>query len=182
MDKYSDTFTVEKSKKDFIVFRSKRINIQQYETPQDYSKDVAVVTPTDKLILTINKIFFKPNEIIFRFNNPNREFQNKLKATIHFKNIYDIVRPTPKKVVIKPDTLPKPVIKPVTLPKPVIKPVTLPKPIIKPVIRNPYIYTNVESGYSAKSFPSFYVQKYKYGPQGDKMQTTPQVAPVYSPS
>jgi len=44
-------------------------------------------------------------------------------------------------------------------------------------IKNPYIYTNVESGYSAKSFPSTYVQRYKYGPQGNKSQTTPQVSP-----
>jgi len=54
------------------------------------------------------------------------------------------------------------------------------KPIYQP-IRNPYIYTNVESGYSARSFPQVYIEKYKYGPQGDKYQTTPQVAPVYSP-
>lgn len=48
-------------------------------------------------------------------------------------------------------------------------------------IKNPYIYTNVESGYSARSFPQVYIQRYKYGPQGDKLQTTPQVAPVFSP-
>lgn len=48
-------------------------------------------------------------------------------------------------------------------------------------VRNPYIYTNVESGYSARSFPQVFVQRYRYGPQGDKFQTTPQVAPVYSP-
>jgi hypothetical protein len=50
-----------------------------------------------------------------------------------------------------------------------------------PIIRNPYIYSNVESGYSARSFPQVYIQRYIYGPQGDKPQTTPQVAPVYSP-
>jgi len=43
--------------------------------------------------------------------------------------------------------------------------------------KNPYIYTNVESGYSAKSFPSVYIGQYKYGPQGNKLQTTPQVSP-----
>ncbi len=45
-----------------------------------------------------------------------------------------------------------------------------------PMIANPYIYTNVESGYSAKSFPYVYIQRYDYGPQPGRYQTTPQVA------
>jgi len=44
------------------------------------------------------------------------------------------------------------------------------------MISNPYIYTNVESGYSAKSFPYVYIQRYDYGPQPGRYQTTPQVA------
>ncbi len=37
-------------------------------------------------------------------------------------------------------------------------------------------YTNVESGYSAKSFPSTYSAIYQYGPQRGRSQTTPMVA------
>jgi hypothetical protein len=38
------------------------------------------------------------------------------------------------------------------------------------------LYTNVESGYSAKSFPSNYNSVYQYGPQRGRSQTTPMVA------
>jgi len=38
------------------------------------------------------------------------------------------------------------------------------------------LYTNVESGYSAKSFPSTYSTIYQYGPQRGRSQTTPMVA------
>lgn len=48
---------------------------------------------------------------------------------------------------------------------------------------DPYdaLRTNVESGYSAVSFPAVYIDKYKYGPQGDAFQTTPEVAPAFLP-
>jgi len=38
------------------------------------------------------------------------------------------------------------------------------------------LYTNVESGYSAKSFPSTYNAVYQYGPQKGRSQTTPMIA------
>jgi len=41
--------------------------------------------------------------------------------------------------------------------------------------------TNVESGYSAVSFPAVYIDQYKYGPQGNGLQTTPEVAPAFLP-
>ena len=46
-----------------------------------------------------------------------------------------------------------------------------------PLQRSANLYTNVESGYSAKkSFPSTYNAVYQYGPQRGRSQTTPMVA------
>ena len=45
-----------------------------------------------------------------------------------------------------------------------------------PIYNSTNIYTNVESGYSAKSFPSTYNAIYQYGPQRYRSQTTPMIA------
>lgn len=46
-----------------------------------------------------------------------------------------------------------------------------------PLQRPANLYTNVESGYSAKkSFPSTYNAVYQYGPQRGRSQTTPMIA------
>ena len=48
----------------------------------------------------------------------------------------------------------------------------------KTLIKNPrsYLDTNIESGYSAKSFPSTYNAIYSFGPQSGRSQTTPMIA------
>ena len=52
-------------------------------------------------------------------------------------------------------------------------------PLKQPQLQNnrASLYTNVESGYSAKkSFPSTYNAVYQYGPQRGRSQTTPMIA------
>ena len=48
----------------------------------------------------------------------------------------------------------------------------------KILIKNPrsYLDTNIESGYSVKSFPSTYNAIYSFGPQSGRSQTTPMIA------
>jgi len=53
-------------------------------------------------------------------------------------------------------------------------------PLVKP-IRSAALNTNVESGYSAVSFPSVYVKSYNVGPYPGRPQTTPQVGWSYLP-
>jgi len=49
-------------------------------------------------------------------------------------------------------------------------------PLKQPQNNQASLYTNVESGYSAKSFPSTYNAVYQYGPQRGRSQTTPMIA------
>lgn len=50
-------------------------------------------------------------------------------------------------------------------------------PLKQPQNNRASLYTNVESGYSAKkSFPSTYNAVYQYGPQRGRSQTTPMIA------
>ena len=48
----------------------------------------------------------------------------------------------------------------------------------KPVVKNPFIYSNIQSGYSAKSFPNVIVQTNPWG----RAQTTPMVGVAKLPT
>jgi len=170
-----------------IIFRTNRINQNIYETPRGYLRNVSIITPENTFNLLLEKVMFKPNQVVFRFR------PNKIKLPTKIFNVSINIIKKPKEILKVTQNIPE---KPKETPKETqniseklkeIPNVTqnisvFPRTTQRyPRVSNPYIYTNVESGYSARSFPQVFVQRYRYGPQGDKFQTTPQVAPVYSP-
>jgi len=198
-----------------IIFRTNRINQNIYETPRGYLRNVSIITPENTFNLLLEKVMFKPNQVVFRFRPnkiklPTKIFNVSINIIKKPKEILKVTQNIPEKpkeipnvtqnIPEKPKEIPKVTQnipeKPKEIPKVTQnipeKPKETPKETQNisvfprttqryPRVSNPYIYTNVESGYSARSFPQVFVQRYKYGPQGDKFQTTPQVAPVYSP-
>jgi len=156
-----------------IIFRTNRINQNIYETPRGYLRNVSIITPENTFNLLLEKVMFKPNQVVFRFR------PNKIKLPTKIFNVsINIIKKT-KEIPKVTQNIPE---KPKETPKETQNISVFPRTTQRyPRVSNPYIYTNVESGYSARSFPQVFVQRYRYGPQGDKFQTTPQVAPVYSP-
>jgi len=164
-------FDIKKIKNGAIIFSTKRKNENLYETPNNFLKKALVQNENNKFILDLKKVIFKKDEIVFRFKPQNVNLPNKLaNASITFLKDID------KQKIVEMNKIEE---------RPKIQenpPLIEFKKIAPPrIIRNPYIYTNVESGYSAKSFPYVYIQRYRDGPQPNKFQTTPQVALGYIP-
>ena len=174
MELYKSNFDVFKTKSGHIIFRSNRKNQNIFETPRGFSKNISIITPDNNFTLKLEKVSLKINKIFFRFKPSNIQLPNKLSNTS--LNIIPEKKNIPpkknKKIIETKENIPEKPIEINTNSTPITKYRSFPR------FSNPYIYTNVESGYSAKSFPYVYVKRYKYGPQGDKFQTTPQVAPA----
>ena len=174
MELYKSNFDVFKTKSGHIIFRSSRKNQNIFETPRGFSKNISIITPDNNFTLKLEKVSLKINKIFFRFKPSNIQLPNKLSNTS--LNIIPEKKNIPpkknKKIIETKENIPEKPIEINTNSTPITKYRSFPR------FSNPYIYTNVESGYSAKSFPYVYVKRYKYGPQGDKFQTTPQVAPA----
>jgi len=185
MELLKSNFDVKKNNNGIIFFTAQRKNNAVYETPHNFIKKVFVENNKNKFVLQLIKVIFKKDEIIFKFKPSKNNIPNKLlntKIRIFEKN-NTLVKIPEKKLEepkINSQKLEEPKIDTLKIEEPKINNLTYQQVNVRSppkVIRNPYIYTNVESGYSARSFPSVYIARYKYGPQGNKFQTTPQVSP-----
>jgi len=139
----------------FKINKSKN-NVQNF--PNLSPTEIEISLNNQKIKLKILNTYIKPNEIIIRLKAENIGLPKILHTSIKFISTINNNNPIPTNIPIS-----------------TINPIPT---NIKKTIRNPYIYTNVESGYSARSFPSVYIQRYKYGPQPGKPQTTPMVSPI----
>lgn len=217
MELINGNFEISKMKNGQTIFKNKRINDNIYETPNHFRKECVIkINDSEEFLLNLNKVFFKKNEILFRFNKNNLNLPKNVIASITYKTDVkktdlpiksEIGKHIQEKSEIEKNKSVQPTqqIQPVQQIQPTqqiqstqqiqttqqIQPTTeINHPFHQKVQsfhsvpqyrRNPALYTNVESGYSAVSFPSVYIARYKYGPQGGKFQTTPQVALGYLP-
>lgn len=204
MELINSNFEISKMKNGQTIFKNKRINDNIYETPNHFRKECIIKINDSEEFLTLNKVFFKKNEILFRFNKNNLNLPKNVTASITYKTdvkktdlqIKSEIGQQIQEKLEKEKTQPTQPIQQTQQnqqtqsAQPVQPTLEINHPFHQKVQsfhsvpqyrRNPALYTNVESGYSAVSFPAVYIARYKYGPQGGKFQTTPQVALGYLP-
>ena len=141
----------------FKINKSKN-NVQNF--PELSPNEIEISLNNQNIKLKILNTYIKPNEIILRLKTENIGLPKILQTSIKFISPINNNNPIPTNI---PNAS------------------NIPKQVQsnnqKLPLKNPYIYTNVESGYSARSFPSVYTETYKYGPQPGRAQTTPMVSP-----
>lgn len=158
-------FKIMKRKNGNIQFKiNKLYDLNNFNNIYGSNPDSKVTVNDSFLILKIKKIFTKKNKTIIRFLPNNFNFPKKLKnGRIVISRIMKIAPPV---VTVKPPP-------PSNITAPPVKSCGCGRSIA--------INTNVESGYSATSFPSTYSASYNLGPYPGRSQTTPMVGWAYLP-